>query len=104
MATDKDFPAWFIALVDQRMALVQEALGDLTLDKLEVVMVPLTEPAPDASEAELTYWERRCDHCGKYCKDETPFYTGHIVKAMRNGKLVHLMFGMCEPCAKTLPE
>lgn len=90
-------PAWVIAKVDQRLALMDEVLGPAVagLDEYAAVMTPLTEPGENATPAEMLRWERACDNCDRYCRDE--FYTGHY-RVEHKGTKVIFTFGSCPAC------
>ncbi len=94
-------PSWLTAKVDQRVQL----LGDVVPLKVHVIpgliMLTLSEPPEDASQAEADRWERTCDNCGTYCPDETLFYTG-VCQREKDGKQVLVAFGSCPRC-KDLP-
>src|SRR4051812_4755289 len=90
-------PMWLKAKIDQRLALMEEHMGNAADVPAQVVLTPLTEPAEHASKAERDRWERTCDNCGTYCPAEKPFYTGHVVR-MRGEVQVIFMFGVCAPC------
>jgi hypothetical protein len=96
-------PAWLTAMIDQRMALMEEHLGNPANVPANVVMTPLTEPEEDATNADRERWERTCDNCGTYCDNDTPFYTGSTVR-MRGNVQVIFMFGVCAPCKEAGDE
>lgn len=86
-------PAWLTAKIDQRVALVEQELARGRHSSANVVFVMLTEP-PDDSEQEAARWERTCDNCGKDCTD-SDFYTGHVIRELRDGRKVFIGFGVC---------
>lgn len=90
-------PTWFIAKVDQRMALVAEALA--RNDEHALIMTPLAEPLQDPSPDEYARWDRSCDGCGKDCR-KTQFFNGHVVRHLKDGRPVYIVFGVCENCHK----
>ena len=89
-------PPWLTALVDQRLALMAEHLTGLPFNPGQLIMSPLTEPDENATDAERARWDRTCDRCGKFCTDSDNFYTGHLMRTLRNGQPVYLLFGVCE--------
>jgi hypothetical protein len=91
-------PAWLTAKVDQRLALVEESIGNADLATTSIVMTPLLEPHPTAPALTWARWDRTCDSCLVYCPDTEAFYTGHVVRALRNGTQVCITFGVCEIC------
>lgn len=96
--TDPDLPAWLTAKVDQRLAMFEQVLGG-QLEQLHIVMAPLSEPDEDASPEEFEQWDRTCDNCGRYCKEPLEFYTGGVVRYLKDGQPVHLTFGVCKDCS-----
>lgn len=90
-------PTWLIAKVDQRLALMEQALKDEP-EQAQLIMSPLTEPRPGATRVEYLRWDRSCDGCGKYCPNSDDFYTGHLIRNLRNGQPVYLTFGVCADC------
>jgi len=92
-------PAWLAAKVDQRLALMEEHMGDVSKLPTHFVMTPLTEPEENASKEEFDHWERTCDNCGVYCPWPTDFYTGTTVR-MRGETQVIFTFGVCATCKK----
>jgi len=117
-------PAWLIAAVDQRLALMEEAIGETVAEGIEmfhaltgyrpgedvdvvskvmagdIMMTPLTEPREGASKEELDRWERSCDNCGTWCPDGQLFFTGQMVRDF-HGSQVIIIFGMCPLCKDT---
>lgn len=91
-------PAWLVALIDQRIALMDELAGDLPqlADANTIVMTPLTEPREGASEEEFAIWNRQCDRCKADCRGKD-FYTGHMHRAWKGMKLL-FTFGVCAAC------
>ena len=88
-------PAWFTALVDQRMALLADKLPPKAVpDQTSVIMTPLSDPPPILPPS---VWERTCDGCGLFCPDDVPFYTGHITRQHGPFQVV-IVFGVCEHC------
>lgn len=98
--TKEPEPAWLLAKVDQRLALMKEALGELGIRRLKsytgVIITPVSEPAEDASLAEYERWEHSCDNCGKYCPDS--MWTGTVEREL-SGARVYISFGACPTCA-----
>ena len=96
-------PPWLAAKIDQRMALLEQAVGNKTLD-VSLVMTPLTEPREGASDAEHQRWDRSCDNCGRYCPPAADFYTGHVVRFLSNGTRVYISFGVCINCKPSIEK
>ena len=90
-------PAWLVALIDQRLALVEDKLGEVPA-VTHMVMTPLTEPREDATQREYDEWDRTCDSCRKFQPNGKNFYTGHIVRQLKSGLMVYMTFGVCESC------
>lgn len=89
-------PAWLVAAVDQRLALMLDHLPPLTRPGPgTVIMTPLSEPNENATAEEWARWERTCDRCHTYVPDDEPFYTGHVQREHRDGFTVVVMFGVC---------
>jgi hypothetical protein len=100
MSDPDNEPPWFTALVDQRLALVDEvaaAMNTLLGHQTKVIFIPMTEPPENATPAEREAWEYRCDHCGKDCRD----LHWKMVTARReyHGMQVHIQGGLCLDCA-----
>jgi hypothetical protein len=91
-------PAWLTTLVDQRMALLEHKVDAELLDGRTLLTTPLTEPAEDATMAEYRRWDRTCDGCGKYIPPPLPFYSGQLLRTLKSGYPVYLMFGVCHDC------
>jgi hypothetical protein len=92
-------PAWLLAKVDQRLALMREKLGDegITLLGLaDVVITPLTEPPENATQQQIATWDKSCDNCGRLCP--TRLVTGQVVR-MLDKIQVTFFFGACPRCA-----
>lgn len=87
-------PAWLVAAVDQRLALLEEKFSNIPLTRT-LVMSPLEEPLEGATEEEYQQWERSCSHCKVYCPPETKFRTGHAEAMLKSGTPVLLCFGVC---------
>lgn len=96
-------PAWLTSLIDQRVALVEDKIGDIVLDT-NIIMTPLTEPPEGASERALKRWDRSCDNpgCHRYCSDPQPFFTLHVVRTLRHGTKVYMTAGLCADCKRQL--
>lgn len=114
-------PIWLTAKVDQRLALMEEAIGDVVEESIQlfhrltgfkpaaevdmikqmmhgnVMMTPLTEPDEGSSPEEIARWERTCDNCGAFVPDGELFYTGQLVREF-HGEQVILIFGVCPVC------
>lgn len=88
-------PAWLTHLVDQRLALLNEYLPGPSLQNYDIVMMPLKEVHEDD---DLAAWNRTCDHCGKYCDNDTDFYTAHSMYKLRSGTPVVFIIGVCTDC------
>ena len=102
-------PAWLLAAVDQRLALMKEAAHDAGMPPgkafgdYELVTTPLTEPREGATKAEFDRWDRSCDNCGVFCPKygEPILYTGHINRELGGARVV-ITFGACAKC-KEMP-
>lgn len=92
-------PAWLTSLIDQRLALLEHAIGSLEF-KHDAVFTLLTENPLVPPHIN----ERTCDNpgCRKYCGDDDPFYTGVIERTLRNGKPVIMGYGVCGDCKRQL--
>lgn len=91
-------PPAIVALIDQRMAMIEDKLGNLPANPVNMIITPLTEPRDGATTEEYERWDRTCDACRTYCGPMTPFWTGVAVRSMRNGQSVTLMYGVCKDC------
>lgn len=91
-------PGWLSAKVDQRLALMQEQMGDINMADLgnPFVLTPLTEPPIGASQRARDMWERTCDNCDKFCPGR--FFTG-MTQRKAFGVQVTFMYGACPACA-----
>lgn len=89
-------PAWLTAKADQLLARMEQHLdtSSMPISDSVFIMVQLTEPAPNATAAEIAAWDRSCDACGKVCID-TDFWTGHTLRKTKTGHRVHIQFGAC---------
>lgn len=83
-------PPWLTAAVDQRLALLADAIR---ASDIGLVMTSLTEPPETATPEERASWDRRCDRCGKDCT-HTSFFTGHVQREL-DGVQVIFVFGVC---------
>ena len=94
-------PPWLTAMIDQRMALMEQELGPAVdgLQSYGVVLTLLTEPPEGSSHAVAERWERSCDRCGLYCPDDAEFYTGHATRELGGAKVM-VAFGMCPACRR----
>lgn len=96
-----DPPPWLVAMVDQRVALMKQSIGELGFRKIKrdmgVLLTPLTEPREGATQVEMEEWNFTCDHCGKV--DREGLHAGHHVRYVYHVR-VELMFGVCSECAK----
>lgn len=90
-------PSWLKAAIDQRLALMNEALQIQQLKGINIVMTPLTEPPEGATEAEYKRWDQACDNCGNV----GDLYTGHATKDVGLIQVI-ITFGTCARC-KDLP-
>ena len=114
-------PAWLTAKVDQRLALMEEAIGDVVDESVEmfhaltgfkpsadvdmiakmmqgnIMMTPLSEPDEGSSVEEIRRWERSCDNCETFVPDGELFFTGQLVREF-HGQQVILVFGVCPAC------
>lgn len=98
---DRNTPAWLRARVDQLLARLNEATGGpagtaALRGKANVLMLMLTEPPENATEAQLEAWERTCDSCGTVCLD-SPFWGGQHTESW-HGIQVIIGFGICADC------
>lgn len=96
-------PAWLTHLIDQRLALIEESIGH-AVPTTNIIMTPLTEPGPTATQRELEQWDRSCDNCGRHCPPPKQFYTGHIVRTLRAGTRVYMTFGVCQRCQSAFED
>jgi hypothetical protein len=97
-------PTWLIAMVDQKLALMEDILGaalhaqrDSEIADYAVILTPLTEPEEGSSAQEMARWERTCDNCSAFCPGLN-FWTGHVVRDF-HGRQVIFTFGTCSKCA-----
>lgn len=97
-------PVWLEAAIDQRLALMREAMGEATIKLLEqgklgqdILMTPLTEPREGATREEFDTWDHTCDRCGTVCLPPAPFYTGHRMLHWHGAKVL-ITFGTCRKC------
>lgn len=91
---------WLQAAVDQRFALIKEALkSPHVLSAIDVVMTPLTEPTFDGAP-DLAKWDRTCDRCLKYIPDNQDFWTGHVLQMWGPVRIV-MTYGVCTPCKES---
>lgn len=103
MSAEKE-PPWLIAMVDQKLALMEDVLGaaldaqrDDVVADYAVIISPLAEPEEGASAQEMARWERTCDNCATFCPGLN-FWTGHVVRDF-HGRQVIFTFGACSKCA-----
>jgi hypothetical protein len=98
-------PAWLIAKIDQRLALMTDVieqriglgmLSEFAGDKA-LVMAQLSEPDENATQEERDRWEYTCDNCGAYCPYPVPFYTGHAMRTIGPAQVL-IAFGACQRC------
>jgi hypothetical protein len=90
-------PAWLDAKVDQRLAMVDQAMPVVGLAGPSLIVTPLAEPPEGATRRDYDRWERTCDCCGKYCPyPKENFYTGHVQRTSKAGLPVIISFGICE--------
>lgn len=91
--TDQELPAWLVSLVDQRMALLEEASPPAAFN---LIVTPLREPPPGTTRKQFDQWERTCDCCLKYCSyPRHDFFTGAIQRTLSDGRLVIMSYGVC---------
>lgn len=90
-------PSWLTAAVDQRLALMSDAIQRAQAQGINIMMTPLTEPPEGASDAEYKRWDQACDNCGKV----GDIYTGHATKDVGLVQVI-ITFGVCDEC-KDLP-
>ena len=92
--SETTLPAWLQAKVDQRMALVAEAVPAADWP---VIVTPLSEAPEDATPEQRRRWDRTCDCCGRYCPyPREDFYTGQLQRTRPDGVLVLMFFGVCK--------
>jgi hypothetical protein len=97
-------PAWVVAKVDQRLALMADMLSRFgnpapALAEYGLMMTPLSEPDEGATPDEYKIWDRSCDNCGRYCPGD--FFTGSVTRTKWGTQIV-FTFGTCPEC-KELP-
>lgn len=85
-------PAWLTSLVDQRMALIDQAIA---VSPAPLIVTPLQEPPEGATDQEYERWDRSCDCCGKDCLHEN-FYTGQVMRTAQCGAQVIITYGVCQ--------
>lgn len=95
MSTLLPLPAWAIAKVDQKLALMESTLP--LLPKAAAIVTALTEPPEDATPEQFKTWNRTCDCCETYVPPASTFYTGQLLYT-HNGQRIHFSFGICEMC------
>jgi hypothetical protein len=88
-------PAWLVAAVDQRLALLMEKLDGTMPEGVQVLMTPLTEPEEFATKLDMEFWDKSCDHCRKHCPGF--LLTGNVVREAF-GLPVNITFGACRAC------
>lgn len=88
-------PVWLGAKVDQRLALMDEAIPDRPKDA--IIAMFLAEPDPSATKEESDRWDRSCDNCGTYCPEGEAFYTGTLRLNHRNQRVI-VTLGVCSAC------
>lgn len=92
--SDTTLPAWLQAKIDQRMALVADAVPSADWP---VIVTPLTEADENATPLQRQQWDRTCDACGKHCPyPREDFYTGHVQRTREDGVLVLMFYGVCK--------
>lgn len=96
-------PAWFTAAVDQRIAMLEEAMMGKPKGQFSLAMSMLIEPPETASDLERELWERRCDGCGKDCNNAA-FFTGQYAGTLKNGTQFVLVYGVCSTCKLDFKE
>lgn len=100
MSESESPPAWAVALADQRMALMRNALTPESVRGYQVITTMLTEPPEDEqTPAHFERWQRVCDNCGVFVPINRSFYTGMIQRELY-GKQVVLVFGACVRCGR----
>jgi hypothetical protein len=94
---EQQLAPWLTARVDQRLALVRQAVGAApAAERPTIVMTPLTEPPEGGDDATYQRWDRSCDSCGKWCPIGD-FYTGHVMRTVGEVQ-VFITFGVCPEC------
>lgn len=90
-------PAWLLAKVDQRLALMKQVLApaERELTNYGVIMTPLTEPREGATAKEMAHWDNACDNCDRYVPDT--IVTGSVIRRLF-GLKVNITFGACPEC------
>lgn len=87
-------PAWLLAAVDQRVALMTEHMPEMPFDG--IIVTPLTEPPEGATDQQHASWDKSCDNCGTYRVWDLK--CGEVTRMFRGSEL-HIMFGACPDCA-----
>lgn len=97
MAELLDEPAWLVAMLDQRIALVLDKFADQMdiLRNMDMCMLTLTEP-PEHETIER--WERTCDRCGTYVPGEG-LMLGSALRTAQGIRFV-VTLACCEPCSE----
>jgi len=87
-------PAWLVAAVDQRLALMREMIPLEAIGEHTIIVTPLAEPPENASARDIKRWENACDNCGQYRRNLKVYST----KRDLHGIPVEFTFGACERC------
>jgi hypothetical protein len=88
-------PAWLVAAVDQRVALMKDHIPPAAFGGYDVVETMLTEPPEGASKETFRRWDESCDHCGTYLPGG--LYFG-VSKRDIGGHTVSITFAACARC------
>lgn len=92
----KPEPAWLVAMVDQRLALMADMLPPGAIGEHTVIVTPLAEPPENATARDIRKWENSCDNCGQYRRDLQTYSTVRE----HDGVPVEFVFGACERCMR----
>lgn len=87
-------PAWLVAALDQKVALIQEQMSPFDLPA-PIVLTHLSEPEDTGISA--AEWERTCDNCGAYCPPGAGFYLGQAVRYLGSTQVL-ISYGSCPTC------
>lgn len=91
-------PTWLTAAVDQRLAFFNEKAGHgRPIPGIDVIIMSLTEPPPNATQEDYIRWDHSCDNCGKVCPMDLRC---GAVNRIVNGQRAHVTFGCCDECAR----
>jgi hypothetical protein len=91
-------PRWLTTAADLRIGFMLEQMGGDVPEGYPFILTPLTEPPEHFTDEERERWERTCDNCGKFCPEDTEFYTGAIGREVTEDTRIEIMFGACPAC------